>query len=325
MSIRLLRTLVAVADSRTFSAAAEQVHVTHAAVSQQMQSLESSLNIILFDRSKRTPELTPMALEIVHKARQLIADYDNLAASVIADDGLTGEVTLGALPTTLTGLTPRTMAILKNRFPMLRVHIRPGLTSALLSDIERGRLDMAILSKPHLMPEDIIFKELVSEPLELIAAKEMKGEDPVKLLKSQPYIRFNRNAVVGTLIDNWCRSKRIRVSETMELDSLEAIESMVHANLGVSIVPRRTVQPYNTVSLKRLALGPDAPARSLGLAYRADYTKSQLVEGMFSALHSVVDMAISSGLSTRRKSASKKVSHTTAVKKKTVRTRTKKS
>lgn len=293
MSIRLLRTLVAVADSRTFSAAAIQVNVTHAAVSQQMSSLESSLGVTLFDRSKRTPELTPVAHGIVQKARQLIKDYDNLASSVISDDGLSGEVRLGALPTTLTGLTPRTMAILNNQSPDLRVHICPGLTGALLSDIETGRLDMALLSKPHLMPLGIEFRELVTEPLELIASKDTRGNDPLNLLRTRPFIRFNRKAVVGTLIDNWCLAKKLRVSETMELDNLEAIESMVHANLGVSIVPERTVPPYNSLTLKRLSLGKDAPSRTLGLAYRADFIKTPVIDAMFAALRHVVIAATS--------------------------------
>ena len=310
MSIRLLRTLVAVADSQTFSAAAEQVNVTHAAVSQQMQTLESNLGVALFDRSTRTPELTPVAREVVHKARKLVADYDNLVASVTADEGLNGEVSFGALPTTLTGLTPLTMAILRSRFPELRVHISPGLTGELLADIERGRLDMAVLSKPHLMPSSIAFRELVVEPLELIASVDTAGDDPVKLLKTLPFIRFNRNAVVGTLIDNWCSLKKIRVFETMELGSLEAIESMVHANLGVSIVPKRTVQPNNSVTLKRLSLGADAPSRSLGLAYRTDSVKMQAVEEMFAALRSVIDEAIASAAN---KNTGKKRSNKTRI------------
>ena len=291
MTIRLLRTLVAVADTKTFSAAADIVHVTHAAVSQQMKTLEADLGLALFNRLTRTPELTPVAHQIVARARILIAKYDNLVPSVLEDGGLGGVVTLGALRTTLTGLTPQAMVILKTKFPQIGLHIRPGLTGTLLAEIERATLDAGIITKPHLMPAGIVFRELTKEPMQLIAAVQEPEDDPVTLLKNRPYIRFDRNAVVGTLIDNWILSKRIRVSETMELDSPEAIASMVHANLGVSIVPSFAVKPYETVPVKCLSLGPDAPTRILGLAYREDQIKAQAIDEVFGALRQVIDTA----------------------------------
>ena len=289
MTIRLLRTLVAIADAKTFSAAAEVVHVTHAAVSQQMQTLEADLGVALFNRSTRTPELTPVAQEIVTKARKLIADYDNLVPSILADGGLSGVVTLGALRTTLTGLTPQAMAVLKARFPNIGLHIRPGLTGPLLADVERGILDAAIVTKPHLMPVGIKFRELTQEPMELIASVEEQGNDPIALLKKRPFIRFNRNAVVGTLIDNWILSKGIRVEETMELDSPEAIASMVHANLGVSIVPRLAVKPLDNIPVKRMQLGSDAPTRILGLAHHKNQIKTQVMDELFDAMRRTID------------------------------------
>ena len=295
MTIRLYRTLIAVADNRTFSAAAQAVHVTHAAVSQQMRTLEADLGIALFNRQTRTPELTPVAHQVVSKARKLVEDYDNLVPSVLADDGLSGRIALGALRTTLTGLTPQAMAILKAKFPQIKLHIRPGLTGPLLSEVERGNLDAAILTKPHLMPLGVTFRELTQEPLQLIAAVQEIEDDPVVLLKTRPFIRFNRNAVVGSLIDNWILSKRIRVTETMELDSPEAIASMVHANLGVSIVPDLAVKPQETTPLKRLSLGPDAPKRVLGLAYPEDQIKAQAMDELFEALRSVIDRAKQAG------------------------------
>lgn len=288
MTIRLLRTLVAVADAKTFSAAADRVQVTHAAVSQQMKTLEADLGLTLFNRRTRTPELTPVAHRVVQRARKLIADYDNLVPSILADDGLSGTLTLGALRTTLTGLTPRAVALLQSRYPALGLHIRPGLTGALLTDIERGTLDTAIVTKPHLMPTGIVFQELVVEPLHLIAAPQEPMDDPVVLLQRRPFIRFNRNAVLGTLIDNWLVANRIRVSETMELDSPEAIASMVHANLGVSILPDQTVKPFDQLHVKRLSLGPDAPTRSLGLATHKDQVKTQVTQALFAALAAVI-------------------------------------
>ncbi|MEL6467343.1 MAG: LysR substrate-binding domain-containing protein [Pseudomonadota bacterium] len=291
MTIRLLRTFVAVADNKTFSAAAEAVHVTHAAVSQQMRTLEMDLGLTLFDRTSRTPELTPVGQEVVARARKLLVDYDTLVPSVLADGGLSGVLKFGALGTTLTGLTPKAVAVFKGRFPNVGLHIRPALTGASLTEIERGNLDVALITKPHLMPAGIAFRALAEEQMQLIAAQEETEDDSLTLLRCRPYIRFNRNAVLGTLIDNWIISKRIRVSEAMELDSPEAIASMVHANLGVSIVPDLTVKPLEGAPVKRLSLGPDGPTRVLGLAYPEDQIKTRAVDELYDAFASVIATA----------------------------------
>lgn len=293
MTIRQLRTLVAIADTNTFSAAANVVHVTHAAVSQQMQALEADLGIGLFDRSTRTPELTPVAHKIVAKARRLIEEYDNLVHSALGDGGLAGTITLGALRTTLTGLTPKAMSTLTAKFPEMRLHIRPGLTAALFLDVERGSLDAAIVVKPNLVPSGLVFRELAKEPLQLIASVDETEHDPLKLLRTRPFIRYDRNAVVGTLIDNWISSKRIQVSETMELDSPEAIASMVHAGLGVSIVPDLAVKPIDTVPVKRISLGTGTPSRILGLVHRENQVKKRAIDAVFDALSHAIQTSAS--------------------------------
>lgn len=284
MSIRQLRTLVAIADTKTFSAAAKVVHVTHAAISQQMQALEAELGVALFDRRTRTPELTPVGQRIVKKARSLIEEYDHLVPAALGDDGLSGTITLGALRTTLTGLTPKAIAALKSKFPEVRFQIRPGLTGALVLDIERGLLDAAIIIKPNLLPAGLVFRKLALEPMQLIASEDEPESDPLVLLRDRPFIRYDRNAVVGTLIDNWLLSKRIQVAEVMELDSPEAIASMVHANLGVSIVPDLAVRPFDAVPVRRIGLGPDAPVRTLGLVYRQNQLKKKALDELFDAL-----------------------------------------
>ncbi|MEP5151999.1 LysR family transcriptional regulator [Planktotalea sp.] len=291
MTIRQLRTLVAISDSKTFSAAADVVHVTHAAVSQQMQALEADLGVALFDRSTRTPELTPIAHKVVSKARLLIESYDNLVPSALGDGGLSGTIAFGVLRTTLTGLTPKAMSILKSKFPEIGLHIRPGLTGTLLVEIERGTLDAAIVVKPNLLPKGLTFRELTREPMQLITSIDDPEGDPIKLLKSRPFIRYDRNAVVGTLIDNWISARRIQVSETMELDSPEAIASMVQANLGVSIVPDLAVKPIDVVPVKRISLGADAPTRVLGLIYRQNQVKTKAIDELFDALSQAIEGA----------------------------------
>ncbi|MDB2407973.1 LysR substrate-binding domain-containing protein [Jannaschia sp.] len=288
MTIRLLRTLIAVAETKTFSAAASRVHVTHAAVSQQMQTLEAELGLQLFDRSRRTPNLTCVGKQVVQKARALIRDYDALVPDVLGADGLCGEITLGALPTTLTGLTPRSLSAFKTRWPEVVLHIRPGLTFALLAEVERGALDAAVVTRPHVMPEGLAYRELAAEPLQLIASHETQGDDPFHLLSTRPFIRFTRAAAVGTLIDNWITEMGLCVHEAMELGSLEAIASMVHSDLGVSIVPRRVVETWEAAPVRELSLGPTTPLRSVGLVSRIDSSRPRIVQELETAFRLVI-------------------------------------
>ncbi|MRU16329.1 LysR family transcriptional regulator [Roseovarius sp. A21] len=278
MSIRMLRTLIAVDEHKTFSAAAEAVHVTHAAVSQQMRALEDEWQITLFDRAKRTPALTPMGRAIVAKAREVVRAYDNIVPSVISADALQGDISLGAVPTTLTGLVPVAMSRLKHAFPELHVQVHPGLTTPLMSQIERGTLDVALVSRPPVIPPAFDYRHIADEPLQLLAAKGTTCDDPLELLASRPFIRFNRDAVVGQMIEGWLQGKGIRVQESMELDGLEAISSMVYANLGVSIVPSSCVPPHNPIPIERIPLGSDAPVRQLGLVYRRDSLRLRVLE-----------------------------------------------
>ncbi|MFB9148605.1 LysR family transcriptional regulator [Roseovarius ramblicola] len=284
MSIRRLRTLVAVHDHRTFSAAADAVFITHAAVSQQMRSLEEEWGVALFDRTRRTPELTPVGRALVARAREILRAYDGLLPSVLGDEGFAGEISLGAVPMTLTGLTPLSVRLLKARYPDLHVRIVPGMTTQLIAEVERGALDCAVLSRQGPLPPGIDHADIAREPMELLAPADVSGDDVRALLVAHPFIRFSRDAVVGGLIDGWLRDNRIAVDVTMELQGLEAISSMVLAGLGVSIVPARCVRGPTRLPLRRLPLPEGAPVRQLTLAHRRDNPRLRVIEAMHAAL-----------------------------------------
>ena len=290
MSIRMLKTLVAVADHGTFSAAADAVFVTHAAVSQQMKLLEEEWQVQLFNRSKRTPQLTPAGRAAVAKAREVVAAYDNIVPSIIGDDGLSGKLTIGAVPTTLTGLVPFTVSLLKKEWPDLHVSVVPGLTVELIKQVERGALDAAIVTRPHALQSIHRWQLIAEEPMELLASHQTTSNDPLQLLRENPFIRYSRSAVVGAMIENWLREKNIDVKDSMELESLESISSMVVGNLGVSIVPKRCVIASNPLPLKRISLGPDACIRQLGLISHVDSVKVRVLEVLQEQLLKAVEI-----------------------------------
>lgn len=115
MSIRLLKTLIAVEDHGSFNAAADAVCLTHAAVSQQMRALEELWQINIFNRSRRVSELTPVGRMLVAKVREVVHAYDNIVPSVLGEDNLSGSLTLGAVPTSVNGLVPRMRRVLQEK------------------------------------------------------------------------------------------------------------------------------------------------------------------------------------------------------------------
>lgn len=295
MSIRLLKTLIAIAEQGTFTAAAQSVHLTHAAVSQQMKALEQDLKIAIFDRNKRTPTLTPIGRELVSRARVLVKAYDDLVPSILGDNYLSGELRLGAVSTTLTGLVPLVMTELREDYEALRIHVVPGLTTELISEVERGTLDAAIVTHPERLPGGIAWQLIASESLELLTSANTQSDDPVYLLKNRPFIRFTRRAVVGGLIDRWLQSKSIVVDDRMELENLESIASMVHSDLGVSIVPRSCIAAPNPLALKHLPLGEPEMFRLIGLISKTDTVKTRLIDALSAKLVQAAQRPSTSG------------------------------
>jgi DNA-binding transcriptional LysR family regulator len=252
-----------------------------------MKALEDEWQVQIFDRSKRTPQLTPVGHALVARAREIVAAYDGIVPSVLGDD-FRGELTLGAVPTTLTGLVPFAVAMLKDDRPGLHVRVVPGLTIEIAAQVERGAMDAAITTRPPVMPKGHEWHLIAEEPMELLASRESESDDPAELLRSNPYIRFSRRAVVGAMIEDWLQRRGIAVTESMELESLEAISSMVYANLGVSIVPRQCVTPPNPLPLKRVALGPERCVRELGLLARSDNVKVRVLGVLLDKLREAV-------------------------------------
>ena len=157
MSIRHLRTLLAIAERGSFAAAARDVHLTESAVSMQMKALEAELGVSLFDRTTRPPALTDAARALVPQAADLIAGYERLARRE-TDDGLVqGHLRLGAVPSVITGILPGAIAALRRRHPGVHVEIAMALSAELVERVERRALDAAIVSELGRVPDGCLW------------------------------------------------------------------------------------------------------------------------------------------------------------------------
>jgi len=147
MSLRALRSFLAVARHGSFAAAAGALGITQSAVSLQMRSLEGELRSTLFDRSRRTPTLTAAGRALLPRAGEIVARYDILASALAGGD-LAGTLQLGAVPTVQSGVLPDALLALRDQHPDIQVRVVAGLSAELAQQVERGTLDAACVSEP---------------------------------------------------------------------------------------------------------------------------------------------------------------------------------
>ncbi|MEL7211838.1 MAG: LysR family transcriptional regulator [Pseudomonadota bacterium] len=287
MSITLFRTLIAVAQTGSFRGAAAAVNVTDAAVGQQMRRLEDHLGVALFDRSEKTPRLNQLGKALVPKAQALVTAYDTILDDLTGDPRMIGELTLGAVPSTIRGLIPQTAKRLVELYPDLHIRVVPGLSPDLLEQVEQGVLDAAVLSAPARVTERLNWMPFFEEELVLLTAPSVTETDPRRILATHPYIRHTRKAAVGELAEAWLFAQGITVQDAMEMGSLENVVSMVAHGLGVSVVPNMCVPDASFAELRKLPLGAEAPSRVLGILTRADCSKLQLVQRLLEQLTEV--------------------------------------
>lgn len=285
MSIRHLRTLLAIAEQGSFAAAARAVRLTQSAVSMQMRALEEELGTALFDRSTRPPALTSAARALIADAEELVRGYDRLVHERRSQDApVEGHLRLGAVPSVITGILPTAIAALRRRHPGMHVEIAMALSADLVDRLERGRLDAAIVSELGKPRQGYLWQPFAREPLVLIAPLDAPRQSAAELLAAYPFIRYTRQAWVGRLIDATLKRRRIKVGEAMTLDTLEAVTAMVSHGLGVSIVPQRGHGAPFPFPVRAQALAKPAVYRQLGLLRAESHAKGLLADALLTEL-----------------------------------------
>ncbi len=285
MSIRMIRTFVQIAKHGSFTKAARHLAMTQSTVSLQMKSLEEKLRVKLFDRSKRRPTLNAKGRTFLKQAIQLIDLYEEMVADISNDGELVGALHIGAVNTIMSGILPGALLALCTQHPGLETHITSGLSQNLMYQVNTGEIDAALVSTPPFRLEDNLnWSTICCEPLVLIAPLSSKLASERAFLKNYPFIRFDRQAWAGHLIDKELRRRKIEVRDVMKLDSLETISLMVARGLGVSIVPQRLIEQPFPAPLKLIPFGNKPTYRQIGIITRSNSSCSALTDALNEAL-----------------------------------------
>ena len=283
MDTRQLKTLLAIQSHGTFAQAAEVVHLTPSAVSQQIHALEDELRVTLFDRGTRPPSITPDGLQVIEMARDILRREEDTKASLRGDQ-IAGTLLLGSVRSSALNLLPSAMVQMRQRYPDLKPSLRVSLSSTLISDVAAGQLDAAIVAEHLGFPSALRWSPFLREPLWLILPPGVESSDPLELLNTRPYIRFRSAVPLANLIDTELSRLGVVTNDVAEIDTIGSIVTCVRQGLGISVVPHVALQEPGDMNIARLPFGNPQVIRQIGIVERTASPRTEIIARLHAVL-----------------------------------------
>jgi DNA-binding transcriptional LysR family regulator len=247
MEIRQLRAFVAIAESGTFTAGAERVHVTQAAVSMQIRQLEIETGVKLFIRAPRNVILTEAGEKLLERAQHILREHDAALEEIAELAGAKrGRLRIGSASAGVTSDSlPKILKELRKRHSQSDVSVGSGTSEALVQQILAGELDVAFVSLP-VEARGIHTERLNEDQLVAIASPRhpLARQKTVSAyaLAGEKLILGERGGNTRRLIDEFFAQAGVKPTVAMELSRQAAIKRMVEEDMGVGIVPLQSVR-----------------------------------------------------------------------------------
>ena len=245
MEFHQLRYACAVAETGSFSRAAERCQIAQPSLSQQVLKLEQDLGARLFDRLGRSIRLTEAGHAFLPLARSILSQME-AARSSVADTSsdVCGSVAIGAIPTIAPYLMPRAMAAFAARYPEARLRIMEETTPILVESLRNLSVDLAILALP-LRHRDLEIFPLQTEPLFAVLPKDHPRARARSLalreLRGESFVMLRDGHCFRDLSIAACSHARVTPRIVFESGQFRSLFGMVAAGVGVSLVPAMAV------------------------------------------------------------------------------------
>jgi DNA-binding transcriptional LysR family regulator len=243
---RLLKTFLAVARSRNFTRAAEEIHLAQSSVSDQIQSLEADLCTDLFTRSRLGLELTPAGEALMPYAEEILMLANEARAAVsVAGRQAAGTVTIGALETIASEKLPPWLSAFQRDHPDINVRMKVAGSSDLLRKVEYGEIDAAFCFDRGALDVRLAKRTMSAEPLILVAShgsESIARIGGLNALASMSFVATEPGCVYRYLLDKAFADAGLTPPKLVaEVGSIGAIAGLVAAGAGVGLVPRIAV------------------------------------------------------------------------------------
>lgn len=296
MTLQQMEYIVAVDKYRHFAKAAESCGISQSTLSSLVQKLEIELDVIIFDRNSHPVKPTAVGEEIISRAKLLLFNAAQVKELVATRKGESvGKVSLGITSTVAPYLLPKMLKYLSANHPDIELHVEEARVSTLVSQLERGELDIALLATP-LNNGDLLEIPVYQERL-------MAYVSPDEPIYNDPDLQTGRLPVesVWVLREGYCPNRgvfpfcnyRAERQAVYEAGSVETLIKIVDENGGYAIIPElhvpllRKCQQSNV----RVLTNPE-PSREIAFVVHRNFVRERLLNILADAIRTVIPPAM---------------------------------
>ncbi len=239
MNIRFLETVLWLAKLRTIKATADQLCITHTAISSRIAALEQDLGVKLFERSDLGFEPTPSGVKFIEEAGKIVESYHRLRRVMLDPTNVRGTLRFGLVSTLIPTVFPFLVKTLREEYPSVSLAVTVDLADRLLRDLKGGRLDLLLISS---WPQDAKYEAvpLCSFAMGLVASPALNIEcsEPltVERLASYPFIGYPSGTESQVRVESYF-SDVDQVGGMHASNGIHGNVQLAVAGLGVAAVP----------------------------------------------------------------------------------------
>lgn len=251
MNFKQLEYFAAVAEAKSISGAARELHVAQPPVSRQLALLEDELGVTLFLRTNKGVELTEAGQCLYQHSRQMFQSLRTMADSVRdVDAGVRGQLKLGIIYSDVQ-IAASLMQEYHEKYPQVELYVRMGSPGDLLDDLSRGELHVLFLRSQSERSYGLRERVLGEDPLELVMRAETDpapGQDavPIQSLRDAPMCLLRSDDLWGYSRDllEECRRAGFTPNVACHCYDTPMEMQMVQAGFGVGFLPRSIVEAH---------------------------------------------------------------------------------
>jgi DNA-binding transcriptional LysR family regulator len=254
-----LRIFQAVAETGSFTRAAERVHLTQPGISKHIKQMEEHLGVPLFDRLGRNAALTQPGEILLEATQEVMATVEAAEERIHDLTGMrAGRLRLGASFPIALYILPGVLAAYRERYPAIELSLQISTSEDIEAEVLANRLDIGLVSSevhdPRLLARQFMGDELVVIVPENHKWSKRRRIKPRDLL-SETYVVAARGAGARAIVEERLQAKGIVLQNLLDFVNPEGVKHAVEAGLGISIQPRTIVQREVAAgSLKALRL-----------------------------------------------------------------------